>query len=100
MARVHVYDHAVINFEDESHTYEEREPEESRGGKQNISGQKSSKESKTHVALAVSSLGNIRSGTITTCIPAANADATPFGESSNTSIYIITYIRVHTLYIW
>lgn len=86
---MHGYDHADINFLDESHTHEEREPEESRGGKQNISGQKSSNESKTHVALAVSSFGKFRSGTITTCIPAANAEATPFGESSNTSIYII-----------
>jgi hydroxymethylglutaryl-CoA reductase len=72
-----------------SQTYEEHESEESRGGKENISGQKFSRESNTYVALAVSSFDNMGSGTITTCMPAAKAAVTPFGESSNTRNYIV-----------
>lgn len=70
-------------------TYEEHEHQEPRGGKETISGQKSSMDSNTCVALEVSSFGNMGSGIINTCMPAAIAAVTPFGESSNTRNYII-----------
>ena len=40
-------------------------------------------EARTRVASEVISGDNLESGTITTCIPAARPDLTPFGESSN-----------------
>ena len=53
------------------------------GGNPKSSGLKSSIESNTRVAFVVNARSNRRSGIITHCIPAARADKTPFGESSN-----------------
>lgn len=58
------------------------------GGRPNSSGIKSSKEFNTIVALAHKSFDNKWSGNITTCMPAATAPQTPFGESSNTKHWL------------
>lgn len=54
------------------------------GGRPNTSGTKSSILVNTRVASVHRSFGNSGSGNITTCMPAAFAPRTPFGESSNT----------------
>ena len=57
---------------------------QSKAGKPNSSGWKSSSDLSTRVAFSVIWGSILSSGTMTTCIPAARPALTPFGASSNT----------------
>ena len=68
---------------------ESRDINQSKAGKPNNSGWKSSRDLMTRVASRVIDGSILSSGTITTCIPAARAARTPLTASSKTRHYII-----------